>query len=272
MIIIARVSLRAYSLRNVAAPLGVAALLLAGCAAPPRYAAGEALLKGETFKLPERPDSVRAELGLTAFAAGRKSSVSAALSSQPRTKYKLDVFGLPGVVAASFLWQPEGWTLVMFDRESFAEDTGEHVEFGNLGIHEVSVHNVFSFLWGDFFPGISGNNRDFSSGDFLRKEDGSFQYAVMGQRWTTRLDAATGLVQGVVREDSAFRIEYAEYKLIQGRPMPRKVTLYSRIGLLLEIRVKSVEDNPHWRRNPFTVKVPKGFQRLERMPQNNWKE
>lgn len=263
---------------KAAVTLGAAALLLSGCAVKPRYPAGEALLKGETVKLPPRPDSLRAELELTAFAGGRKSSVSAAFSGLPRTKYKLDLFGLPGMVAASFLWQqgqrqePEHWTLVMFDRESFVEGEGEHVEFGNLGIREVSVHDIFSFLWGDFFPGYSAGVGGALPGDFQGGGDGTLHYSARGQRWTALLESGTGLVRGAVREDSAFRMEFSEYKVMKGRPVPRKARLFSRSGLVLEILVKSLEDNPHWRRDPFFVKVPKGFQKVDRGPENAYKD
>lgn len=254
-----------------AAALGVVLLLL-GCAVKPRYPAGLGLLQGETLKLPLRPDSLRAELELMAFDGGRKSSVSGAFSCLPRREYKLDLFGLPGMVAASFLWTPEKWTLVLFDRENFVEDTGEHVEFGTLGIHEVSVHDVFSFLWGDFFSGYTEGGSGVLPGEFQRDSLGVLQYHSRGQRWSAKLEAATGLVREVVREDSAFRIDYSEYKLLQGRPIPRKTRLYSRTGLVLEIKVKNVEDNPQWKRNPFFVKVPKDFHRLESGSQKTWKK
>ena len=144
-----------------------AALLLAGCAAAPRFHAGQALIKGETPVFPPAPDSLRCELELTAFGGGRKSSVSASLSARPASAYKLDLFGLPGMVAGSFLWTPSRWNLVLFDREEYGEGAGEHVEIGNLGLQEVSVHDVFSFLWGDFFPGA------LRSGDTARGASGA---------------------------------------------------------------------------------------------------
>src|SRR4051812_44218320 len=99
-------------------------LLFQGCAVPPKFPAGEAILKGETPKLPTPPDSLRAELDLTAFGSGRKSSVSAAFSAVPYRKYKLDLFGLPGMVGGSFFWTTEKWTLVLFERDSYLEGVG----------------------------------------------------------------------------------------------------------------------------------------------------
>ncbi|HKP94382.1 MAG TPA: hypothetical protein VJ385_01375 [Fibrobacteria bacterium] len=260
--------------------LAVSALWL-GCATAPRFPAGEAILKGEPPGFPPAPDSLRAELELTVFAGGRKSSVSAAFLAKPWRAYKLDLFGLPGMVAGSFLWTPERWTLAVFDREEYVEGAGEHVEIGNLGLKEMSVHDVFSFLWGDFFPG-DGPSRDRNGGDtaggspaatvpeaMRNLGNGSFGYSAGGLRWRVSLDGKTGLVREALREDSAFRIGFSDYRAggspEKGRPVPRKVRLYRYREPLLEIKVESAEDNPHWRRDPFSIKVPKGFRKLERV-------
>lgn len=279
-----------------------AALLLAGCAAAPRFHAGQALIRGETPVFPPAPDSLRCELELTAFGGGRKSSVSAAFSAKPASAYKLDLFGLPGMVAGSFLWTPSRWNLVLFDREEYGEGEGEHVEIGNLGLQEVSVHDVFSFLWGDFFPGAArsgdtaGGASD-ASGDSAISQiggrlstgvpegtagigDGVFRYPGRDAHWRIAIDPKTGLVREAAREDSAFRIEYGDYKRgpeggsrsasmsdggekpVPHRPVPRRVKLYRYREPILEIRVKSLEDHPRWRRDPFFIKVPKGFRRV----------
>lgn len=271
---------RSYSALFGAPALALSALL-SGCATAPKFPAGEAILKGEAPRFPPAPDSLRCDLELTAFNDGRKSSISAAFLAKPWTRYKLDLFGLPGMVGGSFLWTPATWTLVLFDRETYAEGAGEHVAIGNLGLREVSVHDVFSFLWGDFFPGdhaqgdSSGAERAGAAGPGWPKGlqnlgNGAFGYTVLGVRWRAYLDGKTGLVREALREDSAFRIEYAEYKAAsggsgKGRPVPGKVRLYRYRDPVLEIKVKSVEDDPHWRRDPFTVKVPKGFAKLERL-------
>jgi hypothetical protein len=244
--------------------------LLAGCAVAPRYPAGQAILKGETPVFPPSPDSLRTELELTAFGDGRKSSVSAAFSAKPWASYKLDLFGLPGMVAGSFLWMDGRWTLVLFDREEAVEGAGEHVEIGNLGLREISVHDMFSFLWGDFFPGDSAVQ---AAPEGLTPMGGNaFSYPARGMRWRVFLDPGTGLVREAVREDSAFRIGYDDYKrggsgsMDKGRPVPRKVRLYRFREQVLEIKVKTLEDDPKWRRNPFFIKIPKGFRRFEQAP------
>lgn len=266
----------------------LAAVLLAGCAVAPRYPAGQAILKGETPVFPPSPDSLRTELELTAFGDGRKSSVSAAFSAKPWASYKLDLFGLPGMVAGSFLWTGGKWTLVLFDREEAVEGAGEHVEIGNLGLREIPVHDVFSFLWGDFFPGDLPRE---SQGDSSRADSAgggpqgapegltpmggnAFSYPARGMRWRVTLDPGTGLVREAVREDSVFRIEYDDYKRggsgakDKGRPVPRKVRLSRFREQVLEIKVKTLEDDPKWRRNPFFIKIPKGFRRLEQVPRD----
>lgn len=261
------------------------AALLTGCAVAPRYPAGQAILKGEAPVFPPSPDSLRTELELTAFGGGRKSSVSAAFSAKPWEAYKLDLLGLPGMVAGSFLWTREKWTLVIFDREEAVEGSGEHVEIGNLGLKEISVHDVFSFLWGDFFPGdlpremTAGQDADSAGGKAQETPEGltpmggnAFSYPAGGMRWRVSLDPGTGLVREAMREDSAFRIGYDDYKrggdgsLDKGRPVPRKVRLYRYREQVLEIKVKTLEDHPKWRRDPFFIKIPKGFRRLEQAP------
>jgi hypothetical protein len=253
------------------------AALLAGCASAPRYPAGRALLEGVTPEFPKPPDSLRAELELTAFAGGRKSSLSAAFSAKPRAAYKLDLFGLPGMVAGGFLWNPDGWDLVLFDRGEYVEGDGEHVEIGNLGLREIPVHDVFSWLWGDYFPGDSA--RAGLPEGWARAADGSFGYRAGGMAWRVDLDPKTGLPRSAARADSAFRIEFDGWRMSKGsgakgpqpkglageRPTPRMVRFYRYREPLLEIKVKSLEDDPHWRRNPFAIKIPNGFRRLERM-------
>ncbi|MEO7955853.1 MAG: hypothetical protein ABIW76_04110 [Fibrobacteria bacterium] len=221
---------------------------------------------------PPPPDSLRCELELTAFADGRKSSVSAAFSAKPDMAYKLDLFGLPGMVAGSFLWTKAKWTLVLFDREEFSEGEGEHVEIGNLGLRKISVHDVFSFLWGDFFPGDAQPGNVTPAGMILDAADATsssakaFAYPGRERRWRVALEAKTGLVREAVREDSAIRIRYEDYgngngKSLNGRPIPRRVKLYRYREQVLEIKVKTLEDNPHWRRDPFFIKVPKAFRK-----------
>jgi hypothetical protein len=62
-----------------------------------------------------------------------------------------------------------------------------------------------------------------------------------------------------VREDSAFRISYEDYVLRNGRPLPRRMKVFGGGKPLLEIVVKQAEDNPAWKRDPFRVRIPKGF-------------
>lgn len=276
---------------SFAAALPVA-LLLGGCATAPRWPAGRSLLDGVTAPLPKPPDSLRASLELTAQAGGRKSSVTAAFSARPGAAYKLDLFGIPGVTAGGFLWQrgtvpepgsdaergpetepgpetgPGKWTLVIYDKEEYVEGRGPRVEFGPPGLGQIPVHDVFAWLWGDFFPGDTAH-AGLPAG-WTRAPGGGFAYPGSDGEWRVRLDPVTGLPQSVVRADSAFRIEYATWRAGAGgaapeRPVPREVRLFRFGEPLLGIKVSMVEDQPHWKRDPFVLRIPKGFAKAERI-------
>lgn len=275
---------------------------LIGCAPKARYAAGEALLRGEAPPAASAPDSLRASLELTAFQGARKLTVSAALSAKPLSRYKLEVYGLPGMLEASFLWTDTGWTLVVYGREGYLEGYGDTVDLPGLGIRGAPVHDLFACLWGDFFPGDAGGpgagNRDAAGlraagdsgagaghsgaadgsaaaapgrptlypADARPEGPGVLRYGGQGHAWRARLDGKTGLVREVVREDSAYRVAYEGWRLVKERPVPRRVRIEAGGKPLLEIAVGEVEDNPAWKRNPFQARIPKGFTRLKTPP------
>jgi hypothetical protein len=239
--------------------IGWAALAmgLAGCAVKPQFPEGKALLQGEDARWARPPGCQRAELELSVFQGRRKTSLSAVLTVAPYRAYKLDLFGLPGMLVASFLWHAGEWTLVIHDQETYRTGKGERVALENLGIGPVSVHDLFSFLWGDFFPGLS-DTAGLPVG-FTRGNDGTLRYAAGGMNWVLALDPRTGLVREALREDSSLHIAYGDYRVMHGRPAPRRVQVSSRGRLLLEIRLKNLEDNPTLRRDPFLLKIPPAY-------------
>lgn len=239
------------------------ALLLAGCATAPKWPAGRSLLEGVTPTLPKPPDSLRASLELTALAGGRRSSVTAAFSAKPGRAYKLDLFGFPGVTAGGFLWRPEGWDLVLYDRAEYLEGAGDRVAIG-AGLGEIPVHDLFSWLWGDFFPGDSALAG--LPATWRRVPEGGYAYRGADGEWRADLDPETGLPRAVARDDSAFRIEFGAWRAGAGagapeRPVPRRAKVFRYGEPLLEIKVSLVEDDPAWKRDPFVLRIPKGFRR-----------
>jgi hypothetical protein len=261
-------------------------MLLAGCATAPRWPAGRSQLHGVTSPLPTPPDSLRASLELTALSGGRKSSVTAAFSAKPGQAYKLDLFGIPGVTAGGFLWQreprgdtgsreeggshagPGKWALVIYDKEEYVEGEGPKVEIGPPGLGQIPVHDVFAWIWGDFFPGDTAL-AGWPAG-WGRAPGGGFAYPGTDGEWRAVLDTATGLPRSVTRADSALRIEYGSWHAGAGasspeRPVPQDVRLFRFGEPVLEIKVGSVEDQPHWKRDPFVLRIPKGFRRVARI-------
>jgi hypothetical protein len=158
--------------------------------------------------------------------------------------------------------------LVIYDKEEYVEGEGSRVEIGATGLGQIPVHDVFAWIWGDFFPGdtaLAGLPAGFG-----RAADGGFGYPGTDGEWRVRLDTATGLPRSVTRADSALRIEYGSWHAGAGpaspeRPVPREVRLFRFGAPMLEIKVSSVEDQPHWKRDPFVLRIPKGFRRVERI-------
>ena len=242
-----------------------AAASLFGCAPKPRFAAGEALLQGEATRLPPPPGSQRAELELTVYQGKRKTTLSAVLSAAPYRAYKLDIFGLPGMMVGSFLWNASHWTLVLHEQEAYRNGQGEQPFLGPVEIGRMSVHDLFSFLWGDFFPGPGDSSRGGLPDSLAPGPQGTFGFKADGMRWTVQLDPATGVVRQARREDS-LEIQYLDYRVHDGRPLPRQARISARGATLLDIRVKSLEDNPHWKRDPFVLKVPTMYKELPPQP------
>jgi hypothetical protein len=199
------------------------------------------------------------------LAGGRKSSVAAALSARPGQAYKLDLFGFPGVTAGGFLWLPGKWDLVIYDREEYVEGAGPRVDLGQKGIGPVPVHDLFSWLWGDFFPGdtaLAGLPQGLAPAP-----GGGFAYPGPDGEWRVDFDPKTGLPRAAWRADSAFRVEFGAWRAGAGkpspRPVPRRVRFYRGGDPVLEIKVSSLEDDPAWKRDPFVLRIPPGFRRIE---------
>jgi murein L,D-transpeptidase YcbB/YkuD len=54
-------------------------------------------------------------------------------------------------------------------------------------------------------------------------------------------------------------VEYKDYDLFNKRLLSRRVVVLRKNNPLMQIKVKSIEDNPSWRKPPFFIKVPKGM-------------
>ena len=99
-----------------------------------------------------------------------------------------------------------------------------------------------------------------------RAGDGLIRYEGAGGPWLARLDAKSGVVLEAMRADSALRVVYEGYGMRNGRILPRRVKIFSRGKPLLDLGLGGVEDNPAWKRDPFRVRIPKGFIRLRASP------
>jgi hypothetical protein len=144
------------------------------------------------------------------------------------------------------------------------------------------VHDLFSWLWGDFFPGDSalgglpagwtptGTAPAAPAPAAPAAGPGSFTYRGLEGDWRVEFDPKTGLPAAATRADSAFRIEFMAWRAGAGatspdRPVPRHVRFYRDGEPVLEIKVSTVEDDPAWKRDPFVLRIPKSFRRVDRL-------
>ncbi len=246
--------------------LALVALMLWHCSPPPTvFPEGRRLLEGERPAPPPRPDSLSAELSLTFHEGGGRNTVSATLSALPYDKYKLDFFGLFGVLLAGFYFEDSSWTLAIYEDGVFMRREGNHIALPQLGVEPLSVHLFFSYLWGHFLPiGEWEDGVDYSpptptsisGAPIVRVEYG-------GEEWRVEWNARTGTVAAYVQETRNFRMEFENYRTLRGRPIPRRASLWREGKKVLDIEVKDVRYNPKWKRTPFFLKIPDSFREVE---------
>ncbi len=231
---------------------GLSALLFFGCAKGMRTGP----ISPDSARL-VLPDSLRAELDLTAQDGRRQRTVSAVLASIPGERYKLDLFGLPGMLGGSFLWMQEEWNLVLFEEGVFFAGQGDRVSLPNLKLDSLPVHALSSFLWG----GMMVQEIDASPAP---AETTDTPASRPSEKWVLQRDSRTGLPSRAVEEISGIRLDLSQYTGVNGRPVPRQVRISDREGKhLLDIRVKRVDDNPTWKRDPFFLRIPPGFREID---------
>src|SRR5690606_13950032 len=138
---------------------------------------------------PPPPAAVQADVGLLPRAPGAMP-VSARLYAEPGLRYRLDVFGFPALIAASWVWADGGWLLVRHDRREARRGAGDALEAPDLRVRVPDVHAALGFLWGAPLPGWPGDD---SARAGAVRNGGTVRWTHAGEPWEARIDPATGL-------------------------------------------------------------------------------
>jgi hypothetical protein len=220
-------------------------ILLISCA-PTRDPFGLALLKGRTPS-PAAPESLRVDVGI---ALSQKGALpfSARLYAEPYRRYRLDAFGFPSRIAASYLWIEGRWTLQLYAKREIFQGRGDSVslDVDGLSLHLPDVHALLGPLWGDPLPGF--RNRD--SGTLARSGD-TLRWSSRGINWLARFDSLTGLC--LETHSSTLKFRYSHHQRQGARIVPRDIEVFLNGESVMELQVNQIDEHPVWKKDPFTL-------------------
>jgi hypothetical protein len=241
--------------------LSLCACLFVACAAPVRDPWGVAIARGESVA-PRLPASFQADLGVRPHAAGslpfsarlygeaHSSSDSAVRASR---RYRLDVFGFPSAVMASWVWNDGNWLLVRHDmREAIS---GEGIALGaeDSPVRIPDVPAVLGVLAGEPLPGYPG------TGQPVADSGGIVRWYFRGEPWRARIDPDNGLCRKV--ESPSLALLYARHHLHDGVVVPDEIQVLADGDTLLSLSVRDWKASPAWKKDPFNLGVPVGYER-----------
>ncbi len=218
--------------------------------APTRDPLGLSLLRG---RVPDflPPDSLRADLEIVPRAPPGAPSVSARLYARPHRSYRLEIFGLIGV-AASYLWENGRWVLLLHQRREVVFGDGDSLELEGQALRLPDVQALLGFIWGEPLPGLWRREGDVAlSGDTLR-------WNFHGEKWWARFDAHGACQEAV---SPSLRLGYEKPRRFGARVIPDAVEAWTDGHPVLRLRLRGVEDNPAWKKDPFALPVPPDYVR-----------
>lgn len=243
----------------LAAPL---LLAFASCAPAIKDPWGLGVSRGETPARLLGPDSLQADLGITPRTSGAMPfSVrfyadlgdSGRFHADSARRYRIDVFGFPSLIAASWLWKENAWILVRHDQRSIRRGTGAVLAQPGMPLNLPDVHAVLGFLWGAPLPGFPGTDSL-----TLSQTGGVVRWTYRGEPWEARFDTTTGLCREV--SSSSINIRYRQQRLRGGFVVPDEAEIFLEGKSLLTLRVREWAGSPRWKKDPFELIVPAGYQ------------
>jgi hypothetical protein len=234
----------------------VAALLLTACA-PLKDPWGLAVRRGITIdgevQPPNLPDSLQADLAITPREPGLVP-FSVRLYARPNRAYRIDAFGFPSVIAASYLWLDGRWMWIRHDNKQVWEGVGNEFQVEDSPLRLPDVHAVLGFLWGRSLPGFIEKDSLLAPGPA-----GEVRWMYHGALWEARMDPATGLCREV--RSASLRMTYRSHERRSGRVVPLETEVFIDGASVMVMRIRELKDAPVWRRNPFMLAAPAGYAR-----------
>ncbi len=257
--------------------------LFTACAPPLKDPWGLAVLRGQAAAAAAvaaaesaTPRTLQADLSLAAEAAA--IPLSARLYAEPGERYRLDIFGLFTPVAASWAWEADAWRLVRHDTREVVIGTGTSfipLPASGQPLMIPDVHAVLGFLWGQPLPGFqparadsaapgSGAEEGAAGKETAGEERGRVAWTYGGKPWTARFDPATGLCLEVSSPDMTVR--YARHARQGARVLPREIGVWVDGARMVTLTVRERRENPPWKRDPFVLTIPPGYDSLVLAP------
>jgi hypothetical protein len=204
------------------------------------------------------PATLQADLGLQPQARGALP-VSARLYANPGARYRLDIFGFPSLLAASWRWENGSWLLVRHDKRQVRTGSGALLGENGLPLDLPDVHATLGFLWGQPLPGFPDSVTGFSA-----DSDGVVRWLHAGQKWEARIDPVTGICRQV--RSPTFSIRFSLHRKHGGLVIAEQAEIFSGEESLLILRVRDWIGSPPWRKDPFVMATPDGYERVDGPP------
>jgi hypothetical protein len=221
---------------------------LIGCAPSIRDPFGQALRRG---RVPSSapPESLTIDLGISPLQKGA-TPFSARLYARPYRQYRLDAFGWVST-AASYFWADGRLTLLLPEKREAWQGSGDRLEVEGLPLRLPGMQTLLGFLWSQPLPGFSGRDADSLSwsGDTLR-------WAVRGEPWQALFDDR-GLCLEV--RSPALLIRYRKHRRFGTRVIPGEAEVFADGEPLVAIKVDRIDEHPAWKKDPFELRIPKGY-------------
>jgi hypothetical protein len=220
---------------------------------------------------PVRNHSLRADLGILILnpkgAPPLSGRLFASADSSGNVRFRLDIFGFPSLLAASWFQSANQWTLMLPQRREVWEGKGESMTLSGLGPESgdltlPAAEGLFGFLFGHPLIGFDGRDSVAPtwSGDTLR-------WIHRGVGWAATYDTAHGICRQVF--SPTLRVRYGRYRRQGNRAVPREVEIEMDGRPALSLRVNGLEDVTVWKRDPFAFSIPEGYQVHRRDPEGS---